>query len=376
MLERDLRLAELTGGRYHPGQISCRASLDIIRAAKARGLPVTCGISINHLTLNENDIGLPEVLQDAPPAPLRRRPCRHGRGHRQRRYRRDRIGPPSPGRRRQAPPLRRTADGAIGVETLLSAALRLYHDGSVDLSTLLRALTANLARLLGLPSGRLAKGAPADLVLIDLDTPFVVNSELAYAVEEYALRRSATARPGADDARCRTHGVQLVRRAVSLFVPGIYGISRRLEPLRSPHARPRLSARFNPFGLILTKLAGHGDLRDIGSGNIGATNVLRTGNKKLAALTLLLDLLKGTAAVLIGARFGLLPRSLAARRLPWTSLPGLARLSRRQGRCHLYRHSARTVLAGGDRLLRDLAGGPRSTVTRRSRRSRRVPQSP
>jgi len=59
-----------------------------------------------------------------------------------------------------------------------------------------------------------------------------------------------------------------------------------------------------PFGLILTKLTGHGDLRDIGSGNIGATNVLRTGNKALAALTLILDLLKGTAAVLIGARFG------------------------------------------------------------------------
>ena len=59
-----------------------------------------------------------------------------------------------------------------------------------------------------------------------------------------------------------------------------------------------------PLGLILTKLAGHGDLRDIGSGNIGATNVLRTGNKALAALTLLLDLLKGTAAVLIGARLG------------------------------------------------------------------------
>jgi len=59
-----------------------------------------------------------------------------------------------------------------------------------------------------------------------------------------------------------------------------------------------------PVGLILTKLAGHGDLRDIGSGNIGATNVLRTGNKPLAALTLMLDLLKGTAAVLIGARFG------------------------------------------------------------------------
>jgi acyl phosphate:glycerol-3-phosphate acyltransferase len=59
-----------------------------------------------------------------------------------------------------------------------------------------------------------------------------------------------------------------------------------------------------PFGLILTKLAGHGDLRDIGSGNIGATNVLRTGHKALAALTLILDALKGTGAVLIGACFG------------------------------------------------------------------------
>jgi glycerol-3-phosphate acyltransferase PlsY len=59
-----------------------------------------------------------------------------------------------------------------------------------------------------------------------------------------------------------------------------------------------------PFGLILTRLAGLGDLRAIGSGNIGATNVLRTGNKALAALTLLLDLLKGTAAVWLGWQFG------------------------------------------------------------------------
>ncbi|MGB2933553.1 MAG: glycerol-3-phosphate 1-O-acyltransferase PlsY [Methyloceanibacter sp.] len=59
-----------------------------------------------------------------------------------------------------------------------------------------------------------------------------------------------------------------------------------------------------PFGFLLAKLAGHGDLRQIGSGNIGATNVLRTGSKGLAALTLLLDALKGTAAVLFGARYG------------------------------------------------------------------------
>jgi acyl phosphate:glycerol-3-phosphate acyltransferase len=57
-----------------------------------------------------------------------------------------------------------------------------------------------------------------------------------------------------------------------------------------------------PFGLVLTRLAGKGDLRDIGSGNIGATNVLRTGSKGLAALTLVLDCLKATAAVLLAQR--------------------------------------------------------------------------
>src|SRR4028119_1352396 len=60
-----------------------------------------------------------------------------------------------------------------------------------------------------------------------------------------------------------------------------------------------------PFGVILTRFAGLGDIRQVGSGNIGATNVLRTGRKGLAAATLLGDALKGTAAVLIGARWGL-----------------------------------------------------------------------
>jgi acyl phosphate:glycerol-3-phosphate acyltransferase len=68
-----------------------------------------------------------------------------------------------------------------------------------------------------------------------------------------------------------------------------------------------------PFGLLLTRLAGTADIRAIGSGNIGATNVLRTGRKDLAALTLLLDLLKGTAAVLVAARFApVYPALLAA----------------------------------------------------------------
>ncbi len=182
MLERDVRLAELTGARYHASQISCRASLDIVRRAKACGLPVTCGVSINHLTLNENDIGSYRTFFKMRP-PLRSEEDRRAM-----------VGgvasgdidvivsahdpQDADGKRR---PFAEAADGAIGLETMLPAALRLYHDGSVDLAILLAALTANPARLLGLPSGRLAKDAPADLVLIDLDAPFVVSPELLHS---------------------------------------------------------------------------------------------------------------------------------------------------------------------------------------------------
>lgn len=178
MLERDIRLVELTGGRYHAGQISCRASLDVVRAAKLMGLPVTCGVSINHLTLNENDIGPYRTFFKMKP-PLRpeddRRAMVEGvasgdidvivSAH-------DPRG--AEGKRR---PFAEAADGAVGLETLLAAALSLYHNGEVELPQLLRALTTNPARLLGLGSGRLARGAPADLILIDLDTPWVVEPE-------------------------------------------------------------------------------------------------------------------------------------------------------------------------------------------------------
>ena len=178
MLERDVRLVELTGGRYHAAQISCRASLDIIRSAKARGLPVTCGVSVNHLTLNENDIGSYRTFFKLRP-PLRSEDDRMAMVEGVASGDIDVIvsahDPKDADVKRR--PFAEASDGAIGLETLLSAALRLYHNGSVDLVTLLRALTANPARLLGLRSGRLVKGARADLVLIDLDTPFVVVPE-------------------------------------------------------------------------------------------------------------------------------------------------------------------------------------------------------
>ena len=178
MLERDIRLVELTGGHYHAAQISCRTSVDIIRTAKLMGLPVTCGVSINHLTLNENDIGPYRTFFKMKP-PLRSEDDRRAMvegvasgdidvivsAH-------DPRG--AEGKRR---PFAEAADGAVGLETLLGAALRLYHNGEVELPRLLRALTANPARLLKLNSGRLAKGAPADLVLIELDTPWIVEPE-------------------------------------------------------------------------------------------------------------------------------------------------------------------------------------------------------
>lgn len=81
-----------------------------------------------------------------------------------------------------------------------------------------------------------------------------------------------------------------------------------MDPFLSPNALGALALGYFlgslPFGYLLTRAAGFGDVRDIGSGNIGATNVLRTGHKGLAALTLLLDVLKGTAAVLIGHWIG------------------------------------------------------------------------
>ena len=178
MLERDLRLAELTRGRYHAAQISCRASLDLIRAAKARGLPVSCGVSINHLTLNENDIGSYRTFFKMRP-PLRSEDDRRAMVEGVASGDIDVIvsahDPQDADVKRR--PFAEAADGAIGLETLLGASLRLYHNKDVDLATLLRALTSSPAKRLGLPSGRLAKGAPADLVLIDLDTPWTVEAD-------------------------------------------------------------------------------------------------------------------------------------------------------------------------------------------------------
>ena len=176
VLERDVRLVQLTGGRYHAAQLSCAESLAVVRTAKARGLPVTCGVSINHLTLNENDIGSYRTY-------FRQRPPLRAEEDRTAMVRALAAGevdvivsshdPQDVDTKRR--PFAEASDGAIGLETLLAAALRLYHNGEIGLLPLLRAMTVHPARLLGLPSGRLEKGAPADLILVDLDQPWVVD---------------------------------------------------------------------------------------------------------------------------------------------------------------------------------------------------------
>jgi dihydroorotase len=179
VLERDVRLAALTRARYHAALVSCAESLDVIRRAKTEGLTVTCGVSINHLTLNENDIGPYRTFFKLSP-PLRseddRRAIVAGLADGTIDVIVSSHDPQNVDTKRH--PFAEAADGAIGLETLLAAALRLHHAGDVDLLTLFRALATRPAALLVLEVGRLAAGAPADLIVVDPDAPWVCDADL------------------------------------------------------------------------------------------------------------------------------------------------------------------------------------------------------
>ena len=176
MLERDMRLVRLTGARYHAAMISCADSLAVIARAKAEGLPVTCGVSINALTLNENDIGPYRTFLKLSP-PLRHEDDRVAMVEALAEGLVDVIvsdhNPQDVETKRL--PFAECADGAIGLETMVAAGLRLVHGGEISLPMLLRALSTRPAEILGLPQGRLTRGAPADLILFDPDEPFVLD---------------------------------------------------------------------------------------------------------------------------------------------------------------------------------------------------------
>lgn len=212
IVERDIRLVEMTGARYHFGQISTAASLDIVAAAKQRGLPVTCGVAAHHLALNELDVGSYYTFRKVKP-PLRSEADRAAMVEGVASGLIDVIvsshDPQGADTKRQ--PFAQAAFGAVGLETLLPVALGLVQDGRATLGHVLKALTAAPAKILGLNAGTLAKGAPADLVLIDPDEPHTVDAE--------KLRSRARNTPF--EGR-RFHG-----RAVRTFVGGVSVFERR-----------------------------------------------------------------------------------------------------------------------------------------------------
>lgn len=175
-LERDLRLVALTGARYHAALVSNRLSLDVLRAARAAGLKASCGVSINHLTLNENDIGdYRTFLKLSPPlgSEDERRALVEALGEGLIDVIVSDHDPQDVETKRL--PFGEAAFGAIGLETMLAAGLRLVHDGSLSLNRLIRAMTLNPAVILRLPQGRLVAGAPADVIRFDPDEPFTVS---------------------------------------------------------------------------------------------------------------------------------------------------------------------------------------------------------
>jgi dihydroorotase len=176
MLERDIRLVGLTGGRYHAASVTCAESLAVLRRAKDAGLAITAAASINHVTLNENDIGPYRTFLKVAP-PLRAEDDRVAlvqavasglidvvmSDHNPQDVETKRL------------PFAEAAAGAIGLETMLIAGLRLVHSGEIELPALLRAMSTRPAEILGIPGGTLRSGAPADLIVVDLDVPWVVD---------------------------------------------------------------------------------------------------------------------------------------------------------------------------------------------------------
>ena len=176
IIERDLSLLEEYPCRYHISQISSAKSVEVIKKNKKNGLKFTAGVSINNLSLNENDIGdFKTFLKISPP--LRKEDDRKAliqgvkdglidvivSDHKPEDEESKRL------------PFAQAAEGSIGIETLLSLALELYHNGSLPLKKIIETITCNPAKILKINKGTLKKGSDADLCIFDLDQPWKVD---------------------------------------------------------------------------------------------------------------------------------------------------------------------------------------------------------
>ncbi|BCG94809.1 dihydroorotase [Mesorhizobium sp. 131-2-1] len=175
-LERDLALARLTRGAYHAAKISTAMAANAVSRAKADGANVTAGVAIHNLSLNENDVGEYRTFFRLTP-PLRAEEDRLAMIEAIKDGTVDLIvsshDPQDVDTKRL--PFADAAAGAIGLETLLGAALRLYHNGDVSLIRLVEVLSTAPAKLFNLPGGTLKPGAAADLALVDLHEPWIVS---------------------------------------------------------------------------------------------------------------------------------------------------------------------------------------------------------
>jgi dihydroorotase len=175
-LDRDIALLEMTGAKYHADQITTARALPALERAKRNGLDITAGTSIHHLTLNELDVADYRTFFKGKP-PLRSEEDRVAVIEAVRAGLIDIISSMHTPQDEESKrlPFEEAAAGAVGLETFLPAALRLYHSGDLTLPQLFRAMSLNPAARLGLPGGTLAPGAPADLVLFDADAPFIMD---------------------------------------------------------------------------------------------------------------------------------------------------------------------------------------------------------
>lgn len=178
MVERDVRLVELTGARYHAAHVTTAAALDVIRRAKDKRLNVTCGTAPHYFALNELELATYRTFAKVSP-PLRSEDDRRAVVEALRDGTIDVISSGHMPQDQEAKrlPLEQAAFGAVGLETMLAVGLQLHKTEGVPILDIIRCMTEAPARLLGLESGRLAAGAPADLVVFDMDAPWIVDAK-------------------------------------------------------------------------------------------------------------------------------------------------------------------------------------------------------
>lgn len=178
VVERDIRLVELTGGRYHVAHISTKGALEAVRSAKARGLPVTCEVAPHHFALSDYDVGEYRTFAKMSP-PLRNEENRMAMIEGLKDGTIDAIATDHAPHDQESKrvTMAAAANGIVGLETMLPLSLELYHRGEMSLLEVMRCMTSAPADLLRLPAGHLRKGAPADLLLFDLDQPWRIDKD-------------------------------------------------------------------------------------------------------------------------------------------------------------------------------------------------------